>query len=316
MLRSADPVKSRRRRPARGLRVALLAASRDTHVRRLVSAFRRRGIGTTLTRLEDCDFDSAAPAGLRLGKLRELPDGVLVRTISAGSFEAITRRLGILHALARLRVPVWNAPTAIERCVDKSTTTFLLSQAGMPVPQSWAVEGIEAAIRIVEREAGEGALVLKPLFGSQGRGLVLVRGTGDLPLPEAVNDVFYLQRFVGGRGPEHRDFRVFVIAGEPVAAMVRCGVSWITNVKRGGKPMPTPLDRELAELSAAAATAVSASFCGVDILRGEDGTPYVLEVNSMPAWSGLQSVTSVDIADVLAERFSAALRTASERRVA
>ena len=314
MLRSADMLKPRNRRS--GVRVVLLAASRDWHVRRLAAAFRRRGIGTTLTRLEDCDFDTRSPSGLRLRRLREPPDGVIVRTIAAGGFEAITRRLGILHALARLGVPVWNEATAIERCVDKSTTTFLLTQAGLPVPPSWAVEGIEAARRVVEAVGTDPPLVLKPLFGSQGRGLVLVRDAGDLPPPEQVGDVYYLQRFVGGNGPDHRDFRVFVIAGEPVAAMARCGESWITNVRRGGKPMPTPLDRELAEFGAAAAAAVGASFCGVDILRREDGASYVLEVNSMPAWSGLQTVTPVDIADILAERFSAALRTATERRVA
>ena len=76
--------------------------------------------------------------------------------------------------------------------------------------------------------------------------------------------------------------------------------------------MPTPLDSELAELAAAAAAgAVGASFCGVDIIRGRDRQPYVLEVNSMPAWSGLQTVSTVKIADILAERFSAVLRQRS-----
>jgi RimK family alpha-L-glutamate ligase len=314
MHRSAEISKPRRRRT--GPRVALLAAARDWHVRKLAAAFRRRGIGTSLTRLEDCDFDTRSPSGLRLGRFRDLPDGVIVRTMSAGSFEAITRRLGILHALTKLGVPVWNSATAIERCVDKSTTTFLLGEAGLPVPPSWAVEGIEAARRVVEEVGTDPALVLKPLFGSQGHGLVLVRNAGDLPPPEQIGDVYYLQRFVAGKGPGHRDFRVFVIAGEPVAAMARCSESWITNVKRGGKPMPTPLDRELSELSAAAAAAVGASFCGVDILRRQDGAPFVLEVNSMPAWSGLQTVAAVDIADRLVEHFSGALRTAAERQAA
>ncbi|MGH6925030.1 MAG: ATP-grasp domain-containing protein [Propylenella sp.] len=314
MLRSADGPKERG--SGWGLRVALLASARDWHVRRLAAAFRRRGVGTALIRLEDCDFDTASPSGLRLGRLRDLPGGVLVRTFSSGSFEAITRRLGILHALKRLGVPVWNEAAAIEHCVDKATTTFLLATAGLPVPETWAVEGIEAATRIVEREAAQTPLVLKPLFGSQGRGLVLVREASDLPPPDALGDVYYLQRFVGGTGPDYRDYRVFVIAGEPVAAMIRRGENWITNVKRGGKPLATPLDRELAGLAASAAAAVGASFCGIDILRSPDGTPHILEVNSMPAWSGLQTVAAVDIADVLVERFSAVLHTAVERRVA
>jgi RimK family alpha-L-glutamate ligase len=294
----------------------LFSSSRDWHARQLRAAFAKRGVEMVLARLEACDFVSVSPFGLRLGKLNELPDGAIVRGISAGSFEAVTRRLGILHALKGLGVPVWNDATAIERCVDKSTTTFLLARAGLPVPTSWTVEGIEAAKRVVKAEVGEGPLVLKPLFGSQGRGLVLVQSAADLPPPEEVGDIYHLQRFVGGDGPDYHDFRIFVIAGEPVAAMLRHSRNWITNVKRGGKPMPTPLDRELAELAERAASAVGASFCGVDVIRGKDHRPYVLEVNSMPAWSGLQTVSSVEIADILGERFSAVLRTSTESRVA
>jgi RimK family alpha-L-glutamate ligase len=256
-----------------------------------------------MLRLEDCVFDSAAPFGLRIGALAHLPQGAIVRTVSAGSFEAVTRRLGVLHALKALGVPVWNEATAIERCVDKSMTSFLLGQAGLPVPPTWAVESLDAAKAIVTEHAGAGPLVLKPLFGSQGRGLALVREPDDLPPPEEVAGVYYLQRFVGGPGPLYRDFRVFVVEGEPIAAMARQGASWITNVKQGGRPEPIAIDPELAALASAAAKAVGAHFCGVDILRGAGGATYVLEVNSMPAWSGLQSVSDRNIAQILAARF-------------
>ena len=314
MLRSSNPTRPRSRRFS--FQVVLFSSSRDWHARQLRVAFTKRRVEMILLRLESCDFDTESAFGLRLGKLAALPDGAIVRGISTGSFEAVTRRLGILHTLKTLGVPVWNEATAIERCVDKSTTTFLLAHAGLPVPPSWTVEGFDGAKRVVQAEAGEKPLVLKPLFGSQGRGLVLVRGRADLPPPEEVGNVYHLQRFVGADGPDYHDFRVFVIAGEPVAAMLRHSSGWITNVKRGGKPMPTVLDRELAELSVAAAGAVGAAFCGVDIIRGGDHRPYVLEVNSMPAWSGLQTVSPVRIADILAERFAAMLRTATELRVA
>jgi RimK family alpha-L-glutamate ligase len=143
-----------------------------------------------------------------------------------------------------------------------------------------------------------------------------VRRAEDLPPSELVGDVYYLQHFVGGGGPEYRDFRVFVVDGEAIAAMRREGRSWITNVKQGGRPVSVPLDRELNELGIAAARSVGASFCGVDILRGPDGTPYVLEVNSMPAWSGLQTVSTIDIADRLAESFARSLPIPIDRKVA
>ena len=75
--------------------------------------------------------------------------------------------------------------------------------------------------------------------------------------------------------------------------------------------------KELEELAIRAAAAVGASFAGVDILHGADGHPTVLEVNSMPAWSGLQSVVAVDIADAIAAALLASLdaRPASPRRL-
>jgi tetrahydromethanopterin:alpha-L-glutamate ligase len=304
------------RRDRHRARIVLITTARDRHARQLRAAFLRRDVEAVLMPLEACVFDTVSPSGLRLGKFDGLPDGVFVRTIAEGSFEAVTRRLGILHALRALGVPVWNEAAAIERCVDKSTTTFLLARAALPVPATWTVEGIEAARRIVASEASLGPLVLKPLFGAQGRGLMLIREAAELPRAETVGDVYYLQRFVGGDGPDYRDFRVFVIQGEPVAAMVRHSHQWITNVKRGGHPLATRLDRELAALASEAARAVGAAFCGVDIIRDKDHRPNVLEVNSMPAWSGLQTVASVQIADLLAERFIRALHRPTQVKVA
>ena len=85
--------------------------------------------------------------------------------------------------------------------------------------------------------------------------------------------------------------------------MSRRGEDWITNVNRGAVPEKVPGhdEGELAALAVAAAAAVGTDFAGVDIVRAEDGGLLVLEVNSMPAWSGLQSVAAVNIAGAIAE---------------
>ncbi len=245
-------------------------------------------------------FDGTARFGLRLGESEELPGAVLVRFIPGGSFEQVTRRLGILHALEALDVPVINSPTAIERCVDKSQTSFRLARAGLPTPVSWTVERWDEARAILEAETKAGCeLVFKPLFGAQGKGLKRVRTPADLPSEEESAGVWYLQRYVLPEGGD-RDFRVFVVDGEPIAAMARRGSSWITNVHQGGHPEPVACSDALGALAVAAAAAVGAFYAGVDILE-ERGTGrlFVLEVNSQPAWQGLQAVTPFEIADVL-----------------
>src|SRR5262249_6998956 len=163
-------------------------------------------------RLEDCRFATGSAGVSIAGFAGRLPDAVVVRSLSGGSFEAVTLRLGILHALRQLRVPVWNDARAIERCVDKSATSFLLTQAGIPTPETWATEQPAVARAIVEREAARGPLVLKPLFGSQGRGLRLLRAASDLPPPgEVAGGVYYLQRFVAvERAGGFQDFRLLV----------------------------------------------------------------------------------------------------------
>ncbi len=273
-------------------RVGLVVDNMDWHARALSRALAALGVTPTPIRLTACGFATSSPTGLAIDGLgTALPDAIVVRSLSGGSFEAVTLRLGMLHAARDLGVMVWNDARAIERCVDKSMTSFLLARAGIATPPTWAVESRQAAAAIAAREVAQGPLVLKPLFGSQGRGLRLIRMPEELPEPAAVNGVYYLQRFVGVERDGFRDFRLLVSRGRVVAAMARHSPGWITNVKRGARPVALVANEDMRELALRAAAAVGAAFAGVDVLYGADGRPTVLEVNSMPAWSGLQQVT-------------------------
>jgi RimK family alpha-L-glutamate ligase len=280
--------------------------------RSLAAALNARGAMAETVPLAEIAFDTGSASGLAIpGFAGTLPDAVLVRSIGAGSFEAVTRRLGVLHALGGLGVPVWNPAAAVERCVDKSTTTFVLQKAGVPTPPTFAVEGLAAAQAIAARELPKARLVLKPLFGAQGRGIRMIDTLADLPPEEEIDGVYYLQHYVARQGPPFRDFRVFVCAGKAVAMMCRRGASWITNVNQGGVPEQVdPSDRSLLEsLAVAAARAVGARFAGVDVIKAENGAAFVLEVNSMPAWSGLQTVVETNIAGAVADALLAFLQS-------
>jgi tetrahydromethanopterin:alpha-L-glutamate ligase len=297
--------------------VALVVEGIDWHARMLTKAFASLGACAIPISLRSCGIETQTMSGLNFAGLGErLPDAVFVRSMSGGTFQAVTLRLGILHALRELDVLVWNDARAIERCVDKSTTSFLLTRAGIATPPAWAMESQESARTIVQRESAQGPLVLKPLFGSQGRGLRLIRTADDLPPPDAVAGVYYLQRYVGVEGNDgFCDFRLLVSRGRVIAAMARRAVNWITNVKQGGRPMAVVADKDMKELAVRATAVVGAEFAGVDILYGRDGRLTVLEVNSMPAWSGLQKVTPDGIALILAGDLVAALAARAVRGV-
>ena len=280
------------------------------HTERLSAAFEALGAEARCVPLSACGFETdEAGRGLRLpGFADGLPDGAFVRAVSAGSFEQVTLRLGLLHALQGSGVSVMNDARAIERCVDKSMTTFLLSKAGIPTPPTWVCESHDHASSIVSSEArAGGSLVVKPLFGSQGRGLRRVDDAGALPAPDEVAGVYYLQCYVERGAGKWRDWRVFVVGGRAVAAMVRQGAGWITNVGQGAGCEAASSGGALGEIAAAAAAALGAGFAGVDVIRDTSGRLQVLEVNSMPAWKGLQGVTRVDLAKTLADDFLARL---------
>src|SRR5215471_4047943 len=178
MPRSRDVQVDRSNGP--GARIALVVDRLDWHARALTSAFAGLGARALAVALPSCAIDTGVPCALTIpGFGHRLPDAVMVRSMSGGTFEAVTLRLGVLHALRELGVMVWNDARAIERCVDKSMTSFLLARAGIPTPATWATESLDAARAIVRRETSEGPLVLKPLFGSQGRGLKLIRTPED-----------------------------------------------------------------------------------------------------------------------------------------
>ncbi|HEY6995820.1 MAG TPA: RimK family alpha-L-glutamate ligase, partial [Xanthobacteraceae bacterium] len=132
--------------------VALVVEGVDWHARMLAQAFAALGVRTRAISLQSCAVETQRAGGLNIAGFEErLPDAVLVRTMSGGTFQAVTLRLGILHALRENGVLVWNDARAIERCVDKSMTSFLLARAGIPTPATWAVESQDSARAIVRR---------------------------------------------------------------------------------------------------------------------------------------------------------------------
>ena len=265
MPRSAENVLALRRNKGHP-RIALMHDRMDWHSRELMAAFDGMGVEAVPARLKACGFDTRHPSGLRIDGFDGLPDAVMVRLITGGTFEAVTVRLGVLHALAAVGVPVVNSPRTVEYCADKSATSFLLARAGLATPAAWTVQSLAEARTIVAREASVAPLVLKPLFGSQGRGLKLIRRVEDLPVAEAVAGVFYLQRFAGFERDGFRDTRVLVSGGKVVAAMTRHSRHWITNIKQGAVPERAVLDAATGRLALEAARVLGADIAGVDIL--------------------------------------------------
>ena len=284
----------------------------------LKQAFAKRGVEAVFVSLQDCVIDlSQQTPVIQIPQFDTLPPAAFVRGVAGGTLQQVITRLNVLHMLSRQGVLIYNQPQAIERTVDKAMTSFLLRMHGVATPPTWTCES-RAQITAIREQAinNQRQLVLKPLFGSQGQGVRKLLHDEPLPVPmqQYVDGVYYLQQFIQTAGQPH-DYRVFVVGGRVIAAMKRIGEGWVSNVASGASCEPLQPDPQMAALAICAAEAVDIDYCGVDIIQAVNGDYYVLEVNSIPAWRGLQSVTEMNIAEVLVDDLLCKLQTSSDSRV-
>jgi RimK family alpha-L-glutamate ligase len=279
------------------VKVGILGSPRGWHVQALRRALERRKIHASCFPITNLvALISDRPWVRSLEESLEDYDILFVRAIPGGSLEQIIFRMDVLHRLEDAGVRIVNPPTTIERTVDKYYTSALLEDAGLPTPRTIVTERFDEALAAFHELGGD--IVVKPLFGSEGRGMVRVSDPDTayrvFRALELGRYVYYLQEFVS-HGRE--DIRVFVVGSQAVAAMVRRGKSWRTNMAQGASASALALDDELREMSLRATRTLRAEYAGVDILPVEGEGYTVVELNGIPGWQGLQATTGINVAD-------------------
>jgi ribosomal protein S6--L-glutamate ligase len=200
-----------------------------------------------------------------------------------------------LQRLAAAGTRVVNPPRSLEIAVDKYLASAVLQAAGLPVPRTIVCQTFEDAMSAFGVLGQD--VVIKPLFGSEGRGITRVNDEAVAwrvcKTLTQIGAVLYLQEFIRHEG---WDLRLLLIGDQFHAIRRRHSTDWRTNVSRGATAEPYHPDPALVDLARRAAVAVQAPLAGVDILLGPDGQPYVLEVNAVPGWRGLARALQIDIA--------------------
>ncbi len=283
------------------LRVGVLGATGSWHTRGLTGALAARGhevLTVPATRLRsevgpDGRVHVLGPEDVRLDVL----DLLIVRGLPRGSLEQVIFRMDALHVLAEQGVRCVNGARAIEKTIDKSWAGAVLAMCGIPTPPTIVCERYDDAMRAFAQLGGD--VVIKPLFGAMGHGIVRVedddvahRVFRALELERAV---YYVQRTVAAGGTRCRDLRVLVVGGEVVGAMERVTDSWRANIARGAIPRAVALGERERSLALAAAEALETDVAGVDLIVAPDGEVVVLEINGIPGWQALQSVCEEDL---------------------
>ena len=277
----------------------ILCGGSGWHVQDLLRAARVAGHSASI--LDFRRLSSDVPA-------KSIPrETLIVRTMPAGSLEQIIFRMDCLHAAIAAGTRVLNPPRALETCVDKFLATARLSEAGLPVPRTICTQTASAAMGAFADLGGD--VVVKPIFGSEGRGMVRLTDPEvawrTFRAIELTGGVLYLQEFIRHPG---WDIRAFVLGGKVIAAMKRFGHGdWRTNVAQGGSTEHCELAAAQIELALASARATGAVVAGVDLMCDESGRWVVIEVNAVPGWKSLAATCGIDVA-------SAIIRFASEGR--
>ncbi|GJM04589.1 MAG: lysine biosynthesis protein LysX [marine bacterium B5-7] len=286
-------------------KIAIVTDDPGWHGRELTASIKDHGFESQYVSLTDCVIEINGDGNeIIIPGFDAPPLGVFVRGVPGGSLEQVIFRLDILHALHNTGVSVYNTPRAIERTVDKPLTSLLLSRADLPTPTTWICETPEHAKTILDKETANGnKLVLKPLFGSQGIGIHLIDSQSGLIHDEKFAGIYYLQRFVERRNNEFTDIRVLVIDGVAKAAMLRRGQAWLTNRAQGAICEPLVMDKTISGLAESACKVLDIDYAGVDLMQDKNGQFYIIEVNSIPAWYGLQGVVGFNIASCLIDSF-------------
>lgn len=284
------------------MRIAILASEDSWYYRDLVRAATDHGFIS----VERWDFPQIAgtawPSGsetLIVGHTTATDmNAVIVRTMPPGSLEQVVTRMNWLSRLEANDVRVINPPKSLECAVDKYLTTARLNEAGLPVPPTVVCESPEVAIRALDELGGD--VVVKPLFGAEGRGIVRVSdpdiGQRVFFTLSRMQSVLYIQRFINHGGS---DVRIMVLDGKVLGGMRRISTNdFRTNVARQAHAEPhQPTDQEC-DWALRAVAATGAVFAGVDILYDRDGEGYVIEVNAVPGWKAFARVNQIDVADV------------------
>jgi len=273
------------------MRIAILSGGTGWHVQDALRAARELGHSA-----EALDFRGLSASVLAGRDPLAAFDAVLVRTMPAGSLEQVVFRMDLLHEAVARGVPVLNPPRAVEVCVDKYLTTARLARAGIATPPTAVCQRSDDAMSAFAQLGGD--VVLKPLFGAEGRGMCRVTDSETawrtFRVLEGTGQVIYLQRFVRHPG---WDLRAFVIGGRVIASMRRiAGNDWRTNVAQGGTAERVTLTADEERLALRAAEAVGCPIAGVDLLPGPVSEMFVIEVNAVPGWKALAPTCGIDVA--------------------
>ena len=222
-----------------------------------------------------------------------LGDVVLERCVS------YFRGLHFTASLEFLDIPVLNKFEVANICGNKMFMTLLLKKNNIPTPKTYFSFSSESAAKNLERVGFP--LVIKPVIGSWGRGVMPIKDKDTMEAIFEIRDItdsphdriYYLQELIN-RPP--RDIRVITVGDEPIAAMYRkSSGGFKTNIALGADPELCEITKEMEDLAVKASKAMGGGILGIDLMEDDKRGLVVHEVNNTVEFKGLARVAQRNI---------------------
>lgn len=222
-------------------------------------------------------------------------DALIIKKIGADYSPDLLDRLETLRLLNERGVKMFSRPLNIIRLLDRLSCTVTLRAGDIPMPPTMVTEDLMLAVETV-REYEEA--VLKPLFSTKARGMIVVRDDENLEEQlrcfKQENQTFYIQKKL--ELPEY-DLGVVFLGGEYLTTYARriTNGAWNTTTHSGGKYAPHVPSREIIDLADRSQRLFGLDFTCVDIAETASG-PIVFEVSAFGGFRGVQSTSGIDAA--------------------
>ncbi|MBS3921588.1 MAG: lysine biosynthesis protein LysX [Nitrosarchaeum sp.] len=215
------------------------------------------------------------------------------------------RGLHFTASLEFMDVPVLNKFFVANQCGNKMFMTLMLKKYNVPTPKTYFSFSSESALENIEKIGYP--LVIKPVIGSWGRGVMQIKDKDTADALFEIRDItdsphdriFYLQEVIN-RPP--RDIRVITIGDEPIAAMYRkSSGGFKTNIALGADPELCEITKEIEDIAIKASKAMGGGILGIDIMEDEKRGFVVHEVNNTVEFKGLSKVSKRNIPKEMVE---------------
>lgn len=222
-------------------------------------------------------------------------DAVIIKKAGPSYSPHLIDRLEMLRYLHARGLKVFSNPFNMMRTLDRTSCTVSLRAANIPMPPTVITENVSLALDYVQRW---GRVVLKPLFSTKARGMMVVAYGPDAPAAiqafKRENDVMYLQQMV--EHPGH-DMGIAFLGGEYLGTYARVGSgnSWNTTTRSGGAYEAFEPSQEIIDLAHKAQSLFGLDFTSVDVAETPDG-PVVFEVSAFGGFRGLRDALGIDAA--------------------